>query len=45
VQNPIASSTFKKPILKVTIKCYKGKDIKKIYGINPKCPKGYKVKV
>jgi hypothetical protein len=42
---PTASSTTKKPIIKITIKCYKGKETKKIYGINPKCPKGYKVKV
>lgn len=30
---------------KITIKCYKGKIIKKVYGSNPKCPKGYKVRV
>lgn len=42
---PTTSSSTKKPIIKITIKCYKGKEIKKIYGINPKCPKGYKVKV
>lgn len=42
---PITSPSTKKPIIKITIKCYKGKEIKKIYGINPKCPKGYKVKV
>jgi secreted trypsin-like serine protease len=42
---PIASSLPKKPTIKITIKCYKGKEIKKIYGINPKCPKGYKVRV
>lgn len=30
---------------KITIQCYKGKVIKKISGVNPKCPKGYKVKV
>ena len=42
---PTASSTTKKPIIRITIKCYKGKETKKIYGINPKCPKGYKVKV
>lgn len=42
---PTVSPSTKKPIIKITIKCYKGKEIKKIYGINPKCPKGYKVKV
>jgi secreted trypsin-like serine protease len=42
---PTVSSLPKKPSIKITIKCYKGKEIKKIYGINPKCPKGYKVKV
>jgi secreted trypsin-like serine protease len=31
--------------VKTTIKCYKGKSIKKIYGFSPKCPKGYKLKV
>lgn len=45
VPTPIASPSPKKPIIKITIKCYKGKEIKKIYGINPKCPRGYKVKV
>ena len=39
------NSQAKRSILKISIKCYKGKSIKKIYGINPKCPKGYKVKV
>jgi hypothetical protein len=45
IPTPIASPLTKKPTIKITIKCYKGKEIKKIYGINPKCPKGYKVKV
>jgi hypothetical protein len=27
-----------------TISCIKGKTTKKVYGTNPKCPKGYKVK-
>ena len=45
IPTPTASPLTKKPIIKITIKCYKGKEIKKIYGINPKCPKGYKVKV
>lgn len=43
--SPVTSSLHKKPSIKISIKCYKGKEIKKIYGINPKCPKGYKVKV
>jgi hypothetical protein len=34
-----------KPVLtKKTIVCVKGKTTKKISGINPKCPKGYKLK-
>jgi hypothetical protein len=45
IPTPTNSPLTKKSIIKVTIKCYKGKEIKKIYGINPKCPKGYKVKV
>jgi secreted trypsin-like serine protease len=45
IPTPTASSLTKKSIIKITIKCYKEKEIKKIYGINPKCPKGYKVKV
>ncbi len=42
VQSVIDTST---PVKKITIKCYKGKSIKKISSIKPKCPKGYKVKV
>lgn len=30
------------PIVKKTITCKKGKSIKKITGVSPKCPKGYK---
>jgi len=30
---------------KISIKCTKGKTNKKVSGTNPKCPKGYKVKV
>jgi secreted trypsin-like serine protease len=45
IPTPTNSPLTKKSIIKITIKCYKGKEIKKIYGINPKCPKGYKVKV
>lgn len=33
------------PVKKITIKCYKGKSIKKILSVKPKCPKGYKAKV
>jgi hypothetical protein len=29
---------------KITITCIKGKSIKKVTGINPVCPKGYKRK-
>lgn len=32
------------PTQKITIKCYKGKFVKKISKVNPRCPKGYKVK-
>ena len=32
------------PIMKKTIKCEKGKLVKKVSGVNPKCPKGYKKK-
>jgi hypothetical protein len=35
-------STIAKP-LPTTIKCVKGKVIKKVTGVNPKCPSGYKV--
>jgi len=35
-----------KPVVtKKTIACVKGKTTKKVSGVNPKCPKGYKVKV
>ncbi|NDE48124.1 MAG: hypothetical protein EB019_04045, partial [Actinobacteria bacterium] len=29
---------------KITITCIKGKSTKKVSGVNPKCPKGYKKK-
>lgn len=32
------------PIKKITINCAKGKTIKKVTGISPKCPSGYKKK-
>jgi hypothetical protein len=34
----------KKPIKQTTITCSKGKDVKRIYGVKPKCPSGYKKK-
>jgi hypothetical protein len=36
--------TPKPVVTKKTIVCMKGKSTKKVSGINPKCPKGYKVK-
>jgi hypothetical protein len=36
--------TSKPVVTKKTIVCVKGKTTKKVSGINPKCPKGYKVK-
>jgi len=36
--------TPKPVVTKKTIVCVKGKTTKKVIGINPKCPKGYKVK-
>ena len=36
--------TPKPVVTKKTIVCVKGKSTKKVSGINPKCPKGYKVK-
>ena len=35
----------KNPMKKMTITCFKSKSSKKITAVNPKCPKGYKVKV
>jgi hypothetical protein len=29
---------------KITITCVKGKTVKKVTAVKPKCPKGYKVK-
>jgi len=29
---------------KITITCIKGKTVKKVTAVNPKCPKGYKKK-
>jgi hypothetical protein len=40
-------SATPKPVVKKkkTIKCYKGKSLKKVTAVKPKCPKGYKVKI
>lgn len=44
---PSATSKVVAEILKKkkTIKCYKGKLMKKVTGVKPKCPKGYRVKI
>ena len=39
-----AVATTKPIVVKKTIVCLKGKSTKKVSGINPKCPKGFKVK-
>ena len=39
---PWPSPSPTKTLKKITIKCIKGKVVKKITAINPKCPKGYK---
>ena len=39
------ANAAKKAKEKITITCKKGKTTKKVSGTNPKCPKGYKVKV
>jgi hypothetical protein len=41
-----ASVTSKKPItpMKSTITCIKGKQVKKVIAVKPKCPSGYKLK-
>lgn len=41
---PISSPTPEPTIKKLAITCIKGKSIKKIVAINPKCPLGYKIK-
>ncbi len=41
---PIAAAPALKPTTKLTIKCVKGKLIKKVTAISPKCPTGYKKK-
>jgi hypothetical protein len=41
---PTATSTKSPPKLSSTITCIKGKTSKKITGVNPKCPSGYKKK-
>ena len=46
VATPSASPTVKPPVAQVkkTITCIKGKLIKKVTAVNPKCPAGYKVR-
>ena len=39
-----SKSKIDKVEAKTTITCIKGKTTKKVFGTNPKCPKGYKVK-
>lgn len=39
--NLLTMKTISKP-KKITIKCYKGKLVKNVVGVNPKCPAGYK---
>ena len=41
---PTATSTKSPPKLSSTITCIKGKTSKKITGVNPKCPSGFKKK-
>lgn len=41
---PVATPTPTKQVSKRTIVCIKGKLFKKVKGISPKCPAGYKVK-
>jgi hypothetical protein len=37
-------SSSKVSVKAKTIQCVKGKSIKKVTGLSPKCPKGYKLK-
>jgi hypothetical protein len=37
-----ATATAKGKTAKTAITCVKGKAVKKVSGVNPKCPKGYK---
>jgi len=39
IKAPVADAVIKKPI---TIKCVKGKTVKKVVGVKPVCPSGYK---
>jgi hypothetical protein len=43
-EKAVASAPVIKSAKKVTISCIKSKILKKITGINPKCPPGYKKK-
>ena len=38
-------ATTVKAGVKKTISCFKGKTLKKVTAINPKCPSGYKLKI
>lgn len=41
----VSASAFPKPsVTGRSISCFKGKSVKRISGVNPKCPKGYKTK-
>ena len=44
VEQSMAPAATKQPAKKVTISCVKGKTVKKITAINPKCPAGFKKK-
>jgi hypothetical protein len=37
-----ATATAKGKAARTAITCVKGKAVKKVSGVNPKCPKGYK---
>jgi len=39
-----ANTTVANAVTKKTIKCYKGKIVKKVTAVSPKCPKGYTTK-
>jgi hypothetical protein len=39
IKAPVADAVIKKPI---TIKCVKGKTVKKVVGVKPVCPSGFK---
>lgn len=43
-QSPTPTATMKPAVKKITVTCTKGKMVKKVIGVAPKCPKGYKKK-